>query len=40
MANTKDPPHSLTFRELTPEQSSALRARLGLQVWEDPPPPT
>jgi len=40
MANTKGPPHSLVFRELTPEQSSALRARLGLQEWDDAPPPT
>jgi len=40
MANTKGPPHSLAFRELTPEQSSALRARLGLQEWDDAPPPT
>ncbi|KAI0278860.1 ubiquitin-conjugating enzyme/RWD-like protein, partial [Russula aff. rugulosa BPL654] len=35
MANTKGPPHSLMFRELTPEQSSALRGQLGLQAWED-----
>ncbi|KAI0254736.1 UBC-like protein [Lactifluus subvellereus] len=37
MANTKGPPHSLIFRELKPEQSGALRARLGLQAWEDAP---
>jgi hypothetical protein len=40
MANTKGPPHSLTFRELALEQSSVLRAQLGLQIWEDPLPPT
>jgi hypothetical protein len=38
MANTKGPPHSLIFRELTPEQSSSLRGQLGLQPWEDLPP--
>ncbi|KAI9513350.1 UBC-like protein, partial [Russula earlei] len=38
MANTKGPPHSLIFRELTPEQSSVLRTRLGLQPWEDTTP--
>ncbi|KAF8484720.1 UBC-like protein [Russula ochroleuca] len=37
MANTKGPPHSLIFHELTPEQSGALRAHLGLQTWEDAP---
>ncbi|KAI9447987.1 UBC-like protein [Lactarius indigo] len=40
MANTKGPPHSLIFRELKPEQSDALRARLGLHAWEDAPRPT
>ncbi|KAH9077125.1 UBC-like protein [Lactarius deliciosus] len=40
MANTKGPPHSLIFRELKPEQSDALRARLGLHAWEDAPQPT
>jgi len=40
MANMEGPPHSLGFRELTPEQSSALRAHLGLQEWNDAPPPT
>jgi len=40
MASTKGPPHSLVFRALTPEQSSALRAKLGLQTWEEPPPLT
>jgi len=40
MANTKGPPHSLIFRELKPEQSEALRARLGLHAWEDAPQPT
>ncbi|KAI0005060.1 UBC-like protein [Russula compacta] len=39
MANTKGPAHNLIFRELTPEQSSALRTRLGLQAWEDASPP-
>ncbi|KAI0053617.1 UBC-like protein [Auriscalpium vulgare] len=33
MAN-KGPAHSLIFKELKPEQSSALRAKLGLQEWE------
>ncbi|KAH9035302.1 UBC-like protein [Lactarius hengduanensis] len=40
MANTKGPPHSLIFRELKPEQSDALRARLDLHAWEDAPRPT
>lgn len=40
MANTKGPPHSLIFRELKPEQSEALRARLGLHAWEDAPRPS
>ncbi|KAI0307120.1 ubiquitin-conjugating enzyme/RWD-like protein [Multifurca ochricompacta] len=40
MANAKGPPHSLIFRELNREQSSVLRARLGLQAWEDPPQST
>ncbi|KAI0068678.1 UBC-like protein [Artomyces pyxidatus] len=34
---SKGPAHTLVFRELRPEQSAALRARLGLQEWDDEP---
>jgi hypothetical protein len=31
----KGPPLALTFRELRPAESAALRARLGLADWDD-----
>ncbi|KAM5540376.1 hypothetical protein V8D89_005834 [Ganoderma adspersum] len=31
--------HSMQFKELKPEQLSALRTRLGIQDWEDEPAP-
>ncbi|TFY75904.1 hypothetical protein EWM64_g8107 [Hericium alpestre] len=33
----KGPAHGIVFRELKPEQSAALRAKLGLQEWDDEP---
>ncbi|THH19783.1 hypothetical protein EW146_g1469 [Bondarzewia mesenterica] len=35
---SKGPAHNLPFRELKPEQSRALRAKLGLQEWDDEDP--
>ena len=29
--------HSMQFKELKPEQLDAVRAKLGLQEWEDQP---
>ena len=31
--------HGMLFKELKPEQLSAMRAKLGLKEWEDPMPP-
>lgn len=28
--------HGMLFKELKPEQLSAMRAKLGLKEWEDP----
>ncbi|KAA1466478.1 UBC-like protein [Dentipellis sp. KUC8613] len=36
MAN-KGPHHGIVFKELKPEQSAALRTKLGLQEWDDDP---